>query len=196
MSSVISYTNNTKDIIVAAYLKLLSQNNVDKITVKQIIQVAGISRSTFYLHFESKYDVIDYITEIIVEEFTRIFSEKIHEQESQPNAFEQELTKLATNMLLHLYQHLNFYKIQVKKNVNFFKLLNSNIESSLFKSLHDPTLSCFISSGITGNIQKWIMDDEIQPEKIENLAVILKTFSLYSIQLIKLNCDRYQEFYP
>lgn len=193
MKTILPYTNNTKDIIVTAYLKLLSKNNIDKITVKQIIQVAGISRSTFYLHFESKFGVIDYITEITVEEFTRIFSEKIQEHESQPDKFEEELIRLATNMLVHLYHHLSFYKIQVTNDINFFNLLNTNIETSLYKSLHNATLSQFIASGMTGNIQKWIINDEIELETIESLSIVLKTFSIYSIQLIKLNCEGFSE---
>lgn len=193
MKTILPYTNNTKDIIVTAYLKLLSKNNIDKITVKQIIQVAGISRSTFYLHFESKFGVIDYITEITVEEFTRIFLEKIQEHESQPDKFEEELIRLATNMLVHLYHHLSFYKIQVTNDINFFNLLNTNIETSLYKSLHNATLSQFIASGMTGNIQKWIINDEIELETIESLSIVLKTFSIYSIQLIKLNCEGFSE---
>lgn len=193
MKTILPYTNNTKDIIVTAYLKLLSKNNIDKITVKQIIQVAGISRSTFYLHFESKFGVIDYITEITVEEFTRIFSEKIQEHESQPDKFEEELIRLATNMLVHLYHHLSFYKIQVTNDINFLNLLNTNIETSLYKLLHNATLSQFIASGMTGNIQKWIINDEIELETIESLSIVLKTFSIYSIQLIKLNCEGFSE---
>lgn len=42
----------------AAFVTLLSQESFETMTVKELIDEAGISRATFYAHFDDKYDFI------------------------------------------------------------------------------------------------------------------------------------------
>lgn len=42
-----------------ALLLLLEKNRFEKITVAQIIEEAGINRSTFYQHFSDKYEIVE-----------------------------------------------------------------------------------------------------------------------------------------
>ena len=51
---------NTKEIILDATIKLMKNNNINKLTVQKILDEANISRSTFYKFFSDKYDVINY----------------------------------------------------------------------------------------------------------------------------------------
>ncbi|MEF2965636.1 helix-turn-helix domain-containing protein [Paenibacillus sp. M1] len=52
-------------IISCGMAGLLADNSFDKITVRDIVQKAGISRSTFYLHFKDKLDLLEQLTEQI-----------------------------------------------------------------------------------------------------------------------------------
>lgn len=49
-----------KTIIANTFMDLLRQGNVDKITVKQLIDVCHISRQTFYYHFQDITDVMEW----------------------------------------------------------------------------------------------------------------------------------------
>ncbi len=51
---------NTKDIISNELYNMAKVKNIDKITVKAIIEKCGISRQTFYYHFRDIMDVIEY----------------------------------------------------------------------------------------------------------------------------------------
>lgn len=44
--------NRTKDAIAAAFLELLTERPLSRITVKDIVDRCGINRNTFYYHFE------------------------------------------------------------------------------------------------------------------------------------------------
>ena len=49
-----------KAVIAEAFLKLSRQKSVDKITVKDLVEACGISRQTFYYHFQDILEVIQW----------------------------------------------------------------------------------------------------------------------------------------
>jgi AcrR family transcriptional regulator len=50
---------DTKTSIEQSFLKLLREKYFDKITVKDIVDDCGVTRNTFYYHFQDVYDIID-----------------------------------------------------------------------------------------------------------------------------------------
>ena len=50
---------DTKAMIAGTYLQLVQHGNVDKITVKALIDACHISRQTFYYHFRDIMDVLE-----------------------------------------------------------------------------------------------------------------------------------------
>lgn len=53
--------NRTKTAIAEAFLRLLNDYTIDKITVKMITDVVGCSRKTFYYYFTDIYDLTQYV---------------------------------------------------------------------------------------------------------------------------------------
>ena len=53
----------TKDILTTSIKKLMKKKPLDKIPVSEIVNDCGVSRRTFYYHFEDVYDAIGYICE-------------------------------------------------------------------------------------------------------------------------------------
>lgn len=54
---------DVKKRIVEAFVKLSKEKNIDKITVKDIVDECGISRQAFYYHFQDILEVIEWATE-------------------------------------------------------------------------------------------------------------------------------------
>lgn len=54
---------NMKNIIAEAFLKMVRQKGIDKITVKALIDECNISRQTFYYHFRDIMEVIEWSTQ-------------------------------------------------------------------------------------------------------------------------------------
>ena len=50
-----------KETIVKTYKDLVIAKKSSKISVKELCQAVGISRTTFYKHFKDTYDVIEYM---------------------------------------------------------------------------------------------------------------------------------------
>lgn len=51
---------NTKKLIVSAFYDLAEIKPLDKITVKDVVEACGITRQTFYYHFQDILDVIEW----------------------------------------------------------------------------------------------------------------------------------------
>lgn len=67
----------TRDLIINAFISLITKKGFDSITVKDITTVATINRATFYAHFTDKYALLD---TVIVEKFSEIFSNKLQSE--------------------------------------------------------------------------------------------------------------------
>lgn len=59
---------NARDIIIDAFIELLSQYSMDKVTVNDIVKKSGVSRQTFYNYFSDKFELLQCIYK---EEFDR-----------------------------------------------------------------------------------------------------------------------------
>lgn len=48
-----------------AFLTLLAKKDFEYITVKEICEVAGVNRSTFYLHYETMSDLLSKVENLV-----------------------------------------------------------------------------------------------------------------------------------
>lgn len=61
-------TRYTEQVIENALMTLLDEKPVEKITVRELCSIAGINRSTFYLHYQDVYDLIDRMYQSTIDE--------------------------------------------------------------------------------------------------------------------------------
>ncbi|MDN5611768.1 MAG: TetR/AcrR family transcriptional regulator, partial [Staphylococcus equorum] len=68
----------TKSAIKNAFIQLLEEKELEKITIQNITQLADVNRGTFYLHYEDKYILLsDMEDEFISRLADRIVFEKV-----------------------------------------------------------------------------------------------------------------------
>lgn len=61
----------SKILIYHAFNKLIREKPLNKITVRDILETSGVSRSTFYRHFTDKYDLMNWFYQYHVEQLWR-----------------------------------------------------------------------------------------------------------------------------
>ena len=64
----------TRSVIQTAFLDLLRQKPVEKITVREICDKAEINRSTFYKHYQDCYDLLDRMKDEALQKFDRMLA--------------------------------------------------------------------------------------------------------------------------
>ena len=69
----------TKMVIVQSFTKIIREKPLNKITVKEICDMAEINRATFYKYYLDVYDLLDKIEEQFLEELRKILSSRKNE---------------------------------------------------------------------------------------------------------------------
>lgn len=62
----------TKTLLTSAFWKLYKSKPITKITIKDITDLAGFYRSTFYFHFEDIYSILEMIEDNILNEWNEM----------------------------------------------------------------------------------------------------------------------------
>ena len=55
---------STKETLADALRKMMTVKPIDKITVKDIVDICNVNRQTFYYHFDDVYDLLEWIFEM------------------------------------------------------------------------------------------------------------------------------------
>ncbi len=154
----------SKKAIINAMLDLLNEKHYDQISVHDIVERADVGRSTFYVHFENKDDLLqkgfDQILEHLVEQL------QIGEQ-NQPLSFE------ITSLFEHAAGHYDLYRtltwgtgINVISNHSLL-FLTDKIEALMQQKQLEMKVStpkALVSYTLAGNLLlllKWWLDEKM-----------------------------------
>lgn len=96
-------TEMMKSYISDALLILMEQKKYTDITVGEIVEKAGVNRSTYYRHFEKKDDVIRYFLDHISKDI-------LEWDKAVESTFEEHLVNVYTYYYKHRKQMLTIYK--------------------------------------------------------------------------------------
>lgn len=180
----------TAQLMNQALLDLLEKKDIEFITITEITKKAGVNRSTFYLHYENIYELLEETVKNLNKIFISSFSLQTPlEIKSKKDAF------LITADFLVPY--LNF----CKENKRVLKLVNKKPQlfqnkdnyQKMYSTIFYPAISQFVNAeneriyflefftqGIAAIVHKWIELDCIT--EIEELIEIIKKCVGYRIE--------------
>lgn len=172
----------TAQLMNQALIALLEKKDIEFITVTEITKKAGVNRSTFYLHYENIYELLEETIANLNKEFLSSFDAQTPLKiKSKKDAF------LITDE--QLIPYLNF----VKQNKRVLKLIKQKPQlfqaQKTYQKMYDkifyPAISQFIveeneriynleffTAGVSAIVHKWLELDCVTD--IENIALIIK----------------------
>lgn len=172
-----------------ALLSLLEKKDIEFISVTEIAKKAGVNRSTFYLHYENVYELLEETLENLNDEFMQSFSVKA------PLKIERKEDAYLINDAF-IVPYLNF----VKDNKRLFKLAHQKPQvfnaKTKYKNMYDtvfyPAVSCFLQSeneriyylefftgGVIAIVNKWLERDCVT--EIDEIVKIIKKCINYKV---------------
>ncbi|MDQ0886701.1 AcrR family transcriptional regulator [Paenibacillus sp. V4I9] len=154
----------TRQLIRDAFIELLHELELEKITVNRIAERATINRVTFYLHYRDIPDMIDRLAEDMINEIHAILKEA-------PNrpGFNMEIM---IKLLEHIAENSKFYKVLLasrripvfterlmKLIADFITSRMNTLEASLTLNVQKDIAIWYGSSAIIGTIVFWLRND-------------------------------------
>lgn len=157
-----------------ALITLLEKKDFEYISIKEICEVAGVNRSTFYLHYENTADLLKETTKYILDSFLTYFS-----VDRQSITIQYRDCKLQ-DLVFITPEYLTPYLTYIKENQKVFKTAVKHLGTmdfntvydKMFKFIFNPVLERFsfperereyvlkfYLTGITAIVMEWLKND-------------------------------------
>ena len=169
-----------------ALITLLEKKDFEYISIKEICEVAGVNRSTFYLHYENTVDLLNETTKFILDSFLTYFSvDKQSITDKYANCELQDLVFITpeylTPYLTFIKENQSIFKTSLRHlgSMNFDKVYNK-----MFEFIFNPVLDRFnfpenereyvlkfYLIGITAIVMEWLKNNCKEP--IEDITRII-----------------------
>jgi len=178
---------STKQILADSFKELVVTNNhIDKITIKDITDKSGVIRSTFYNHFQDKYELLEwiifeelikpifplfqggYIKEGLILIFTNIKKEKSFYMHASKLEGQNSFSSITQTLIQHIL--LEYIHSKVGPNAHFHNWAPPEM------------IAEYYARSIRFLIIKWIhMDMTIPPAEMANMCEIVFESNLEEI---------------
>lgn len=144
----------TRLLIKEAFVDLMQEMDVEKMSVSRIAERATISRVTFYLHYRDIPDMLEKMADDMIEDIQNAINGQPVNEDSPKNTDWLRLEKL----LEHIAQHSSFYKVTLaSRKVPIFteRLLTMLTEIITERFEHKGRNSFIDKAGIQKDIAIW-----------------------------------------
>lgn len=161
----------TRQLLRDAFIELLQEMDIEKISVNRLAERATINRVTFYLHYRDIPDMLEKMADDMIEDIQQVMDNT----QPNPNAAGEEDWPMLVNLLEHISQHAKFYKVILATNRTtifsnrLLKLLAELVTERIEKRESDSFLSSeniqkdiaiwYGSSALIGTIIAWLRQD-------------------------------------
>lgn len=108
-----------KELYTAGY-ELFLKNGIEKTSIGDIAERAGVAKGTFYLYFKDKYDLLD---KLILQKSNNIIREALEKTD------DMGISDFKKRTLFFIDYIINFFK----ENENLLRLINKNMSWGLYR---------------------------------------------------------------
>ena len=171
----------TKRAIYSAFAELLSQRELDDITIRDIVDIADINRKTFYNYYSGIHALLDEIENSIVQTFEDAlgdtdFRQAIH----HPDIVFEKLTAIV-NSNIEFYGHLISMKSNASLITKIVGLLKEKTREAVISQLPDienkaDIILDFVFSGMLSVFQSWFLSESREPIEAVSETISLLCF--------------------
>ena len=166
-------SQRTYHLVSSAFIELLVENHYDAITVQDILDRAGIGRSTFYTHYFDKADALEQMMEQTTETLSHHLCPRPGAQGIVPSL----------ELFRHVHQHHQIFQALVRHAGAVFwetmqatlsraveQVLESTLPATLAPSVPLAAVSVYLAGAFV-NLLKWWLSAEVPytPEQVDHV---------------------------
>lgn len=183
----------TKKAIRDAFVKLLYEKDVDKITVKEIAEEADINRKTFYNYYSGVYQIIDEIENEVIDIMDKeLKNYNVDDTLKNPYEIFDRITEIL-NSDIEFYGYLLGMRGNLSLVSKVAQLLKEKVKAAVKEQVEIDELKLdvavdFIMSGMTAVYKQWFNSGMKEP--LEEVTKIMGDLCINGAGL--LLCDKTQ----
>ena len=106
----------TRRALQKTLVDLILEQGYDAVTIEEITDRADLGRTTFYLHYKDKEELLMHAIDTICEDFLETHSSLLAQIDSPENALKQLRYNLDERILYHIFAH-------ARENANLYKVM-------------------------------------------------------------------------
>ena len=106
----------TRRALQKSLVDLILEQGYDAVTIEEITDRADLGRTTFYLHYKDKEELLMHAIDTICEDFLETHSSLLAQIDSPENALKQLRYNLDERILYHIFAH-------ARENANLYKVM-------------------------------------------------------------------------
>lgn len=161
----------TRQVIQDALIALIREKGFETVTVQEIVDRADVNRSTFYFHFQDKYDLLEQSNREMLQAFTL----SLQQPRETPPPCQLAKMESAEKHFEHIAANATYYKVMLRELgvPDFAKQMKLAIADAFYQKLDivltdeqgtkipREMLCSFTASAHFGLIEWWLENDLI-----------------------------------
>ena len=165
----------TRMVFKDSLIELMKTKSILNITIKDICELADMSRSTFYAHYNDQYDLLRQIEQETLAYFENMLDKY------RDKLDKKEITQMLEEMLTHIANNSNSIQVLLSENgdIDFQKKMfqhfinNKQVIKYFSQKQKDNEVyySVFLVHGAIGLVQHWLKNGAAMP--VAQLAEML-----------------------
>jgi len=186
MKKVDTRVQYTRKVLREAILKLLEEKSIDRVTVKEICETAGLNRGTFYLHYDSPASLLKDVKEQFIADNMKYFA-SYWDTEREQGFMEQLFACLSENKTVCRVLMSSNSDPQFLKDMTVLAQGSTLKEwAKEFPDLSEENLEFvfdFVFSGVTTLISRWLSDEiSLTPKELAHRIERLGHHALVAVR--------------
>lgn len=171
----------TKKALITTFSDLLETKSFENITIQDLCEKANVRRSTFYRHFNDKYDLLNHIVGTLIEYFRTL-----HLPEIDPKDPRQFFNKFMKDILFFISDNKTMVKSVISINIysEVYQILYNQIYAVVKQQIEfDKQIGQFyidefiygefLTGGILSVILNWIQYGQQSIDEVSSDIVIM-----------------------
>ncbi|WP_439873507.1 TetR/AcrR family transcriptional regulator [Bacillus mycoides] len=173
----------TQRAIKNTFIQLIEEVGFEKVNVRKLIERAEVNRSTFYLHYQDKYDLLNKIEDELLEGLKQIIMDtaltKTVEQNSTSDSRLEKMNKVAyylfdNKKIIRLLTSDKGDPIFLSKIGGIFESIWIDKKVVIIPNIPKRYAFAVLAGMLTNLIGEWIRSDfEETPEQFSQIAVYM-----------------------
>lgn len=175
----------TKRAIRNAFAKLLSEKEIDTITIREVSELSEINRKTFYRYYRGIYQVVDEIEDEVVNAFENVLNDvDMNTALEDPYRIFEGLTSIIDTDIV-FYGHL----LSMQKNASLASKITAVLKEktkqamirqlTIEEKLADVILE-YVSAGMIAVYRQWFLSGN--RDSVKTISTIISLLTIYGIK--------------